>query len=138
MKFRKALLVGMGIFMMGGLIGGTEPAKAANITVDVTSYGANGADSAADTRAIQAALDDVAAAGSGTVTVPSGNYYLDDSLVISSNTTLKLAASATMIRKDPSKPMLRDYKGAVNQVRAGKGYGNVKNIQLQVELGMGI
>lgn len=130
MNFKKAVFVGMGIFMMGGILGGTKPVKAAGMTVDVTTCGANGADTLADTKAIQAALDKVCDAGGGTVMIPSGKYYLDDSLVISSDTTLSLAASATLVRKDPSKPMLRDYKGAVDTVLAGKGYSNAKNIKI--------
>ncbi len=130
MKFQKAVLVGLSMLTLGGIFSIAEPVKAANLTVDVTSYGANGTDMAADTKAIQAALDDVAEAGAGTVTVPAGKYYLDDSLVIYSNTTLSLAANATMIRKDPAKPMLRDYKGAVDTVLAGKGYGHAKNIKI--------
>ena len=84
------------------------PAGAAAVkTVNVTSYGANGSDSADDTDAFQKALD--VAKGSSVpvkVVVPSGRYYIGTpagksarSLRIYSNTTLQLNSGAVLMRQ---------------------------------------
>lgn len=71
------------------------PARAA-ITVDVTQYGANGADTLDDTAAFQNALSALNASGGGVLNVPAGTYYLrSDAISIRSGITVN-AGGATI------------------------------------------
>lgn len=110
--------------------------------VSVTSYGADGTDQKTDTAAIQAALREVGAAGGGTVIVPKGKYYIDNYLLISSNTTLHLNDGAIITRsKDFTtivdgaglkkyQPMVKNYSGSDSQMK-GKGYSYSNNITIE-------
>ncbi|HEY7374981.1 MAG TPA: glycosyl hydrolase family 28 protein [Polyangia bacterium] len=69
----------------------TIPARAFN----VTSNGAAGDNKTDNTAAIQATLDAAAAAGGGTVTVPSGTF-LSGPIVIGSSTNLVLSSGAVL------------------------------------------
>jgi len=71
---------------------------------NVRQFGATGDGHAKDTAALQKALDACAAAGGGTVVVPSG-VYLTGSIVLGANTTLKLERGASLV----GSPELADY-----------------------------
>jgi polygalacturonase len=75
----------------------TQPVKAAGpVSLNVLNFLAKGDGNTKDTKAFQAALDDCAANGGGTVNVPNG-VYLIGSIVIGPNTTLRLANRANLI-----------------------------------------
>ena len=71
---------------------------------NVREFGARGDGMVKDTAACQRALDACAQAGGGTVVVPAG-VYLTGSLVLSSNTTLKLESGANLT----GSPDIADY-----------------------------
>ncbi len=58
-------------------------------TFNITSYGAVPNDSAADTTAIQSAVDAAVNAGGGTVLVPAGQYIIDSTLYLKHDIVLK-------------------------------------------------
>ncbi len=112
-------------------------------TVSVKDYGANGSDTKADTQAIQKALDAIHKAGGGTVNVPKGTYYIDNYLLIYSNTTLHLDASAVMKRSSDCakvydentgaykyQPMVKNYSGS-QDVLDGSGYSYTTDIVIE-------
>jgi polygalacturonase len=70
------------------------PAQA--LTCDPAKYGAKADGIAKDTKAIQAAIDDCAAKGGGTVTLIKG-VYLSAPIILKSNITLDVAADATLL-----------------------------------------
>jgi polygalacturonase len=70
----------------------------------VRDCGAKGDGHTKDTAAVQKALDACASAGGGTVVVPAGNYLIG-SIVVGSNTTLKLEARANLT----GSPDIDDY-----------------------------
>lgn len=121
-----------------------EQILAKNSTVSVKDYGADGTDKKADTVAIQKALNAVKKAGGGTVTVPKGTYYIEQSLVIYSNTTLHLDDSATIKRSvyfsDKTYdetigdyvygPMVKNYAGT-EDVLDGYGYDYSNDITIE-------
>ena len=72
---------------------------------DVTTFGANGADTGDDSAAIQAALN-LATNELITVYVPSGTYYIQDTLMISSNTRLRLDTDTILVNTDVYTSML--------------------------------
>ena len=103
-------------------------ASAATKTVNVTDYGANGSDTADDWKAIQDALDlgkTATASNPLVVNVPNGTYHLSKQLRIYSNTTLKLADGATIIRDDETTHMLSSGGDNVTG-----GYGQLKNVTI--------
>jgi polygalacturonase len=69
--------------------------------------GAKGDGASKDTQVIQAAMDRVASAGGGEVVLPAGTYVAG-SLVLKSNTTLRLDQGATLA----GSPDLEDYPAA--------------------------
>jgi len=71
---------------------------------NVRSFGAAGDGCSKDTAAIQKALDACLAAGGGTVVIPDG-IYLTGSVVVGSNTTLKLDTRASLM----GSPDIADY-----------------------------
>src|SRR5690242_14152670 len=73
-----------------------EPAVAAG-TFNIRDYGATGNGSSNDTAAIQKAIDAAAAAGGGTVRVPSGTYKSANSIHLKSNITIQLDSGSTIV-----------------------------------------
>jgi parallel beta-helix repeat protein len=100
------------------------------LTVKPQNYGAKETDITSDKDKIQNALN---LAGDGYMLVvyfPAGNYYIGNSLYIHSNTTLKLADGATIIRNSPndegltaSKP---DREGVNHNILKISPYGTSK------------
>lgn len=71
---------------------------------NVRDFGATGDGHTKDTAAVQKALDGCVSAGGGTVVVPAGNYLIG-SIVLGSNTTLKVEARANL----SGSPYIDDY-----------------------------
>jgi polygalacturonase len=103
---RKMLFALAGAFFWGAL----APASAA--TCDPARYGARADGTTKDTAAIQAAIDDCAARGGGTVTLTLG-IYLSAPIVLKSHVTLDVAAGATLLGSPdhgdyPQMPVFRE------------------------------
>lgn len=78
---------------------------------DITAYGAVNDTTRLSTAAVQRAIDKCAAAGGGTVLVPSGNYKIG-SIFLKSNVTLNLENGATLYGSTDIKdytPVKTDY-----------------------------
>jgi polygalacturonase len=73
----------------------TLPAMAAGKVCDARTYGAKADGTTKDTKAIQAAIDDCAGHGGGTVKL-SGGTFLSAPIVLKSNITLDIAKDATL------------------------------------------
>src|SRR5690348_16184491 len=73
-----------------------SPALAAPRICDPAQFGAKADGKTKDTRAIQAAIDDCAAKGGGTVTLAYG-VYLSAPIVLKSNITLEVKHDATLL-----------------------------------------
>ena len=74
----------------------TLPAMAAGKVCDARTYGAKADGVTKDTKAIQAAIDDCASAGGGTVKL-SGGMFLSAPIVLKSNITFDIAKDATLM-----------------------------------------
>jgi polygalacturonase len=72
------------------------PAMAAGKVCDARTYGAKADGGTKDTKAIQAAIDDCASAGGGTVKL-SGGTFLSAPVVLKSNITFDIAQGATLL-----------------------------------------
>ncbi len=72
------------------------PALAADKVCDARTYGARADGKTKDTKAIQAAIEDCASAGGGTVKL-SGGTFLSAPIVLKSNITLNLAKGTTLL-----------------------------------------
>ena len=83
---------GLGGLVLTGLL--TLPAAAR--TCDPLHYGAKADGSTKDTKAIQAAIDDCAAKGGGTVALTKG-IYVSAPIILKSKITLNLAAGAVLL-----------------------------------------
>lgn len=97
-----ATMLGAALLTAGLAVSKPDSAEAATYakTVNVTSYGASGSDSAADSVAIQDALNEaIKTNGTLLVKVPAGTYYIDSCLAIYSDTTLQLDPNAKFVRK---------------------------------------
>ncbi len=77
------LVAALGVMVM------TLPAIAASKVCDVQHYGGKADGTTKDTKAIQAAIDDCATAGGGTVKL-SGGTFLSGPVVLKSNITLDI------------------------------------------------
>jgi polygalacturonase len=75
---------------------GAVPAMAAGKVCDARTYGAKADGATKDTKAIQAAIDDCAGAGGGTVKL-SGGTFLSAPVVLKSNITLDIGKGATLL-----------------------------------------
>jgi len=89
------LLSGAGVMAAAGVLTRPQAAAAATVTaspdwVDITAspYNADPTGSSDSTSGIQAALDQVAANGGGTIYVPAGNYKITSGLTYNSSTGL--------------------------------------------------
>jgi len=74
----------------------TLPAVAGVKICDARTYGAKADGATRDTKAIQAAIDDCASAGGGTVKL-AGGTFLSAPIVLKSNITLDIAKGATLL-----------------------------------------
>jgi polygalacturonase len=92
MKQVRLAMVAMG---MAGVLG-AHGALAAGKVCDARTYGAKGDGVAKDTKAIQAAIDDCASAGGGTVKL-GGGIFLSAPISLKSNITLEIAKGATLL-----------------------------------------
>jgi polygalacturonase len=82
------------IAVMAAII--TVPAKAAEKVCDARTYGARADGTTKDTKAIQAAIDDCASAGGGTVKL-AGGTFVSAPVVLKSNITLDIGKGATLL-----------------------------------------
>ena len=73
-----------------------SPALGATRSCDPAQFGARADGKTKDTKAIQAAIDDCAAKGGGTVTLTKGTY-VSAPITLKSNVTLDVAAGATLL-----------------------------------------
>jgi polygalacturonase len=85
----------MAIAAAGLIVGAAVPAMAAGKVCDARTYGAKADGTTKDTKAIQAAINDCAKAGGGTVKLDKGTF-LSGPIVLKSNITLDLAKGATL------------------------------------------
>src|ERR1700748_931495 len=84
------------VAMMAMALMTTLPSMAAGKVCDARTYGAKADGAAQDTKAIQAASDDCASAGGGTVKL-SGGTFVSGPVVLKSNITLDLAKGTTLL-----------------------------------------
>ncbi len=82
----------------------SSPVATSTNSWNVRDFGAKGDGDTKDTVAVQKALDTCVSVGGGTVVVLAGNYLIG-SIVLSSNTTLKLEARANL----SGSPDIEDY-----------------------------
>lgn len=87
--------------------GTDKPASFQSSVYSIRNYGAVGDGKTLDTKAIQEAIDDAAAAGGGTVEIPAGTY-LCGSIWLKDNIDLHLKAGATL----KGSPNINDYCAA--------------------------
>jgi polygalacturonase len=92
---REALRVGAGL-AAAALVSDAAPARAQAREYDVRDYGATGDGTTIDSPAIQRAIDAAAAAGGGTVVLPTGTYA-SYSIHLRSHLALRLEAGATLL-----------------------------------------
>ena len=104
------------------------------IIVDVMSeyYGAKGDGTTSDRAVIQLAIDDVAAAGGGTVLLPAGHTFLSGNLIMRSNVHLKFGDGAILLQNpDPSDYIeVRGYDYGEGFVKIGEPYKPIVGLQL--------
>ncbi len=92
---------GIGIRLAAGaaamvIMAGAVPAMAAPKVCDARTYGAKADGTTKDTKAIQAAIDDCASAGGGTVKL-SGGTFVSAPITLKSNITLEVAKGAMLL-----------------------------------------
>jgi polygalacturonase len=91
LSIRFAMVAAVAMMTVGAL-----PAIAAGKVCDARTYGAKADGATKDTKAIQAAIDDCAGAGGGTVKL-AGGIFLSAPIVLKSNTTLDIAKGTTLL-----------------------------------------
>ncbi|MEO8736796.1 MAG: glycoside hydrolase family 28 protein [Edaphobacter sp.] len=88
---------GIRFVIAAGLLGSAIlPAIASGKVCDARTYGAKADGTTKDTKAIQAAIDDCAKAGGGTVKL-SGGTFLSAPIVLKSNITLSIVRGSTLL-----------------------------------------
>ncbi|HEY0668876.1 MAG TPA: right-handed parallel beta-helix repeat-containing protein [Sphingobacteriaceae bacterium] len=122
-----------------------EEAKPIVLTVNVKEAGAVGNGTTDDTWAFNAAIDQVAASGGGTVYVPQGTYLInpDISIIMKSNVILNMVDSTRIIKVKPSSEIrynvIRMHKISNAQIKGGKISGErYEHIGTTGEWGMGV
>jgi polygalacturonase len=115
--------LGIRLAVVAGIVLGAVPAVAAGKVCDARAYGAKADGTTKDTKAIQAAIDDCAKAGGGTVKLDGGTF-LSAPIVLKSNITLDVAKGTTLLGSPdhedyPTKvefrgPGYQAFVGAVN------------------------
>ncbi len=117
----------LALSLAAALLAATLPAMAK--TCDARAHGAKADGTTKDTKAIQAAIDDCAKAGGGTVTL-SGGTFVSGPIVLKSNITLDLAKGATLFGSPDHAdyPAISEFKapGTQSLVRAA----NAENIAI--------
>lgn len=97
------------------------------VTITPQNYGAKETDITSDKSAIQSALDLASADYQLVVNFPAGDYYIGNSLYIHSNTTLKLADNARIVRNSPNDDGLSatksDREGVIHNILKIAPYG---------------
>ena len=88
--------IGLLSVILGTALFATPAFAAAGRNCDPAQFGARADGKTKDTKAIQAAIDDCAAKGGGTVTLTRGTY-VSAPLILKSNVTLDVAAGATLL-----------------------------------------
>ena len=132
-KTRTALSV-FAAALMVGMSGASLPAAAAtasagNVTVNVTSFGANGSDRKSDSAAIQKALNKAKTTkGTLTVRIPKGTYYFTDKLVVYSNTHIKLDQGA-VIRRSVDDYFFVSYEEKYRDIN--NNYDNIGSVTIE-------
>ncbi len=117
------------------------PIKNGVRTANIKDFGADPSDVLTDKAAIQDALDVEASASVPLIVeIPAGTYYIGGPLYIHSNTTIRMADNAVIIRNSELKPgdgregvnhnMIKTADSGTTTNRIG-GYDNVKNIVLE-------
>ncbi len=119
----------LALSLAAALLATTLPAIAKTKTCDAHAYGAKADGTTKDTKAIQAAIDDCAKAGGGTVTL-SGGTFVSGPIVLKSNITLDIAKGATLFGSPDHAdyPAISEFKapGTQSLVRAA----NAENIAI--------
>lgn len=106
-----------------------KPVQAATQYYNVTGFGANGKDKKSDSAAIQEALDRASEDHKTVITIPNGTFYINKTLYIQSNTTLKLSKKTVIKRMNSAlgKNMLRTTDAKHKSTRVG-GYNLAHDI----------
>jgi polygalacturonase len=99
---------------------GTVPAMAAGKVCDARTYGAKADGTTKDTKAVQAAIDDCAKAGGGTVRL-SGGTFMSAPIVLKSNITLDVEKGATLLGSPDHEdyPKKTEFRGPGYQAFVG-------------------
>ncbi len=105
--------------------GGIMTLASGDVEVKVTDYGANGSDTENDRTGIQNALDVEHDGGTLTVDFPEGTYYIDSTLWVRSDTTLKLSDDVTIISTDTRDTAMVSAGVKEDEI---SGYGKASNI----------
>ncbi|HTS16499.1 MAG TPA: glycoside hydrolase family 28 protein [Verrucomicrobiae bacterium] len=105
----REIILNVALLLACTLCRAADPSSGSSATTatnawNVRGCGAKGDGHTRDTAAVQKALDACASAGGGTVVVPAGNYLIG-SIIVGSNTTLKLESRANL----SGSPDIDDY-----------------------------
>ncbi len=103
-----------------GVLAAAVPAMAAGKVCDARSYGAKGDGATKDTKAIQAAIDDCAKGGGGTVKL-AGGTFLSAPIVLKSGITLDVEKGTTLLGSPDHEdyPKKTEFRGPGYQALIG-------------------